>query len=423
MKFKDLLEKQFLARNTVAPSFENAGFHKIATDIMDCATFKNYALCLDCDTVHFNGASVCHNRFCPICNLKRSRAYFSRFVPVIKDLLSKGYYVNMLNFTIVDDSDLSHALSVLTKSFRYIQHDNKEYSKIFNSMFVGGVSSKEVKLGENSKLWHPHIHCLVVKDHYSQDFEYLKYIWNDAVRVCGGNPGSTDSGKFGSVFVCSIIDKQGLNTDYIKSVEMGVLETMKYITKFDYQLDNSLLPELVRALKGIRTVNTWGCLRNVSTNVESDINKSYTELVKQCCAVCGGHDFFEFCSTKTLQNVADFDMDKAELVQTPKYNLGHNELTPLFKLRDDLVIGQKYGNVVYSQLQAQFVGKFIKAEHGMNNTYFVRKLDEVNVRVDDSGKAIASYYTDDYLKMRGIPFHYSKTYKEEIIAFSQEMFA
>ena len=375
MKYHDFLEKQFFARNIVAPAFESAGFHKIATDIMDCGLFKNYSLCLGCNILYFNGASSCKQRFCPVCNHKRSMLYFNRFVPIFKNLLAQGYYINMLNFTIVDDSSLSHSLEVLTKAFRYICHESKEYSSVFKSMFVGGISSKEIKLGENSKLWHPHIHCLVVKDRYSQDFEYLKYIWNNAVRICGGYPSATNSGKYGSVFISSVVDKTIGDTQYVKSVESGVLETMKYITKFDYQLDNEYLPELVKTLKGVRSVNTWGCLRNIKSDVEDDMLKPYSEIYKCACTVCGGTDFFEFCSTHNLQDVSDFDLSNTVLIKEPKVNSGNTKLSSVVKLKNDLVLGQKYSDVVYSDLQAKFVGQYFQVEHFAGDTYIVRQFD------------------------------------------------
>ena len=285
MKYKDLLQKQYLAKNIVAPAFYVAGYKKIAEHINDCSTFKRYSVCSDCGQIYFNGSYLCHERFCPICNKKRSMIYFYRFVPVIKKLLSRGYYVNMLNFTLVDDSNLQHSLDVLTKAFRYIQHDSKEYRKMFNSMFVGGVSSKEIKLGENSKLWHPHIHCIVIKDHYSEDFEYLKLIWNNSVRLAGGNASATDPTKYGSVYISSIVDRASHLSDKQSSIEVGVLETMKYITKFDYQLDSALIPELVKSLKNVRTVNTWVCFA-IYLMVLKTICLSHTVSFIKTVALC-----------------------------------------------------------------------------------------------------------------------------------------
>ena len=380
MKYKDLLQKQYLAKNIVAPAFYGAGYKKIAEHINDCSKFKRYSVCSDCGQIYFNGSYVCRERFCPICNKKRSMIYFYRFVPVIKKLLSRGYYVNMLNFTLVDDSNLQHSLDVLTKAFRYIQHDSKEYRKMFNSMFVGGVSSKEIKLGENSKLWHPHIHCIVIKDHYSEDFEYLKLIWNNSVRLAGGNASATDPTKYGSVYISSIVDRTSHLSDKQSSVEVGVLETMKYITKFDYQLDSALIPELVKSLKNVRTVNTWGVLRNIFDGVENDMLKPYSELYKNCCTVCGSNDFYDFCSTHSFKDVADFDLDKALLVKESKVLFGNNNIISMVKLKKDLVIGQTYGGVVYGKRQADYQNNYFQVTHYKDEIYIVRQFDRHSLK-------------------------------------------
>jgi hypothetical protein len=369
MKYKEFLSKLATSQLVVIPALERAGFTKKAKALSYCGFIKHYSICQYDYTAHFNGNSSCRDRFCPICQKKRSMLYFARFALVIRDLLSKGYYVNMLNFTVTDCDNLQENLDILTKAFRYIQHDNKAYREQFKKSFVGGLICKEIKQGENSNKWHSHFHALVIKDHFSKDFDWLKTAWNNAVKICGGQASATDPNKYGSVFICSVQDKHNLNTDYAKSVEIGCLETLKYITKFDWQSEPAKIKELIDTLSGVRSINTWGILRNISTNVEADMNKPFNEIYQNVCSMCGGTNFFEYSTTKTLRGVVDFnEADRIPLIE-PKIQYRYNkDLTLLVELKQDMVVGQFYGGVLYTPEHARLVGSQF-AVLKENNTY------------------------------------------------------
>lgn len=373
MKYYDFLRKMASTRLYVIPALYKAGFKKKCVSMYECGAYKDYLICKDDYTAHFAGASSCKDRFCPICQSKRSLLYFARFVPVFKDLISKGYYINMLNFTINNTESLADGLNILTKAFRYLQHDSKVYRKLFKYSFAGGIVSKEIKQGENLHLWHPHLHAMVVKDHFSKDFEWLRDAWNHAVKVAGGKPSATDPSKYGSVFICSVTDRQGINTDKLKSIELGCLETLKYITKFDWQCTSvDKIQELINTLKGVRSISTWGILRNISTDVESDMDKPFHEIRQCCCTACGGTDFLEWTTSRTLKNVKDFSDKDVIFKQEPNYIYHTDKLTRLVELKDDLQVGQVYDGIMFTEEHEKLKGEAFKVCQDNKKIYKLR---------------------------------------------------
>ena len=378
MNYKDVIEKRAFARNTIIKPLYDKGFKKLAYSISHCADFIDYALCLDCNTLHYNGFSSCKERICPICSKKRSLLLFKRFVPVFRNLLNEGYYINGLNFTIVNTDNLAKSIEVINKAFRYIQGGSKSIRKEFNRRFVGGLRSLEIKLGENSKLWHPHLHCLVVKKEYSRDFDFLSEVWNKAVKLAGGEESKTTPGLYGLVSIFSLVDKKNANTDKEKSIEIGTLETLKYITKFDYDIDSDRIPELITSIKGVRMLNTWGILRNINLDVDSDMNKSYREVLQSCCSVCKGTNFFEFTSARTFNGVHDFNIDDCIVSQEAIDKPGQYIVDPFGQCK----VGELYDGVMWTELHEQLKGKTINItiEYGQYIYRFPKKLNSKLLR-------------------------------------------
>jgi hypothetical protein len=194
----------------------------------------------------------------------------SLLVPILKEWIKKGNYINMLVLTIKDGESLEERLGFLEASWRRLYHENKELRKKWKKVFPGGLKSIEIKLGKNSKQWHPHIHCLLMKDTYSKDFEWLKDEWKKA----------TDGQ--GSVYI------QALNRfNLLKSA----VECVKYIMKPEKGVyeDDIRFNELYVAVKGKRQINTWGLLRGLK---EKDIDEAAEGMDEKkleafVCSQCG----------------------------------------------------------------------------------------------------------------------------------------
>lgn len=280
MKYTEFKERKNFAKNKVVPLLAECGFQERAEKIALCGHFKNVAICKDCGTWHFNGASSCKDRFCPLCQKKRSLLWFSKITPLLHDYLDKGYFVNILNFTIRDVDNLKYGVDLLNDAFRYLTHDNHQLAREFNKRFIGGLRSMEIVTGANSGKWHPHLHCMVVKFKYSKDFEWLKGAWEHSLQVVAHT-----AEKIGSVYI------KGFTADNRKGIETAICETFKYMTKFNWKAKD--IPELVNTMEGRRTISTWGCIRYMLSDydAENEMDMTLTEIKDRICSTCGGQSF------------------------------------------------------------------------------------------------------------------------------------
>lgn len=295
IKYNQLKSLKNYSLTKVVPALEKAGFNKKATALYYCGTQKHLAMCSGCKTIYFNGFNTCKDRFCPICNKKRTLLYLAKIYPVLCDLLDNGYYINIINYTIKDVDNLKSGIKLLNDSFRMLTHENKLYRELYKNKFCGGIKSLEVKVGANSNLWHPHFHSIVVKKTKSSDYEWLKSAWEDCTSKCAGT-----TEKVGSVWL------KGFSSKNKNQLLKSVLETLKYITKFDWNVDERV-QELVNSLSGVRTINTYGCLRGISAKVEDDLKKPYTDIINEVCKYCGSTSFETLLCDSDFVKMEDFN--------------------------------------------------------------------------------------------------------------------
>ena len=112
----------------------------------------------------------------------------------------------------------------------------------------------------------------------------------------------------------------------------GIIESVKYITKFDYVNEPSeRLQELVRSLEGVRQIDTFGCCRNIHKDVEDELNDEVKpeEIIEHACRLCG--------------------CNEAKLVQMLTSNIdNYNGVV----LTDEIQISHKYDDKVIEIIKA-----------------------------------------------------------------------
>lgn len=307
-KYSKYKSKRLYVKEHIAPALKNAGLNDLAERLLDCGDIIRVATCDYCGAKHFAGnASRCMSRFCPSCARMRSNAWCVRLIPVLKDWRDSGKYLFSMGLTIRDTERLADGLDIIKKAWRNMVHDDKSSRKVFKSLFCGGIRSIEVKTGKNSRLWHPHIHSIVLKDHFSNDFNIVRELWNKAVIASGGEPG--DSEKGGSVYM------HGFRTD--KTIIENVMETVKYITKAKWDNEpKERIVELVSNTKNLRNIQGWGVLARLPKEV-IDESKTLNEriLENKVCKICN-------CSELTLDklwNNAELDLhDLSDINDVPE---------------------------------------------------------------------------------------------------------
>lgn len=166
---------------------------------------------------------------------------------------------------------------------------------------MAGVRSLEVVIGENSFLWHVHLHCLALQKGFSQDFYWLKNEWN---RVVCNELGIDCNNKAGSIYI-----KQVKKENLMESC----LEVIKYILKPNYEIykNPNIFKIVYDCLKGRRQVNSWGTLRKLVAEVEKDDPDDLEDKINNFrCENCGS-DYIDlkFMEDKRLF-FDDFDKEK-----------------------------------------------------------------------------------------------------------------
>ena len=289
LKFNDLKDKRYFNGNFIVPTLRNAGQDKLADKIYHCSDVSDIAVCQNCGQRYFAGSYYCKSRFCSICAKLRALAWLSKLVPLLNDYMAQGYKVFMVNYTIKDQADLEVGLTALLDAWRYMTNGEKSLRRKFRELNCGGVRSVEVKIGKGSGIWHPHIHtlvlCKVAKGERVRQFEDYRKIWECAVRSAFGC--SKGSEKLGSV------DIRGIKKGNRKSIMGAVVETFKYISKFDWlKLPSDKVNELIEKTKGRHFISAWGELYGLNKQVEELLAMtSEEELKNKVCEVCGCTEF------------------------------------------------------------------------------------------------------------------------------------
>ena len=294
IKYLDFQSKKNFLRTQIIPALKKVGLYKKAQNLLLCGSWVNVAVCNDCYTAHFAGATSCKDKFCPICQKKRSMLWLTKLIPICNDLLNKGYHLNMLTYTIRthEDMSLKQCLDILTSTFRYMTHEHQQYRKKFNDLIIGGVRSLEVKMGEDAETkestnkWHPHFHILVCtrNEHSYKELHKLLYsMWNSSLNTIN----HTKDLDLGGVHISSI--KAGDNQTLIDSL----CEVFKYMTKFDWQGDH--VYELVTTMHKVKMQTTFGNFKYLiqEKTIDLEMNKSYLDIEQNYCAVCGNTEFIE----------------------------------------------------------------------------------------------------------------------------------
>lgn len=316
-------------------------FQKYGNNIAYCGTKKNFKVCRDCGDVYFDGFESCKNRFCPVCQKAKSLVLFAKLYPSVMKLLSKGYYLKMLTFTIKDTSKLSDGVRLIKTAFRIFSHENKKYRSIFDSLYIGGIKSLEVKRGANSKQWHPHYHALVITEKPVEDFNAINIMWNKTlVKLVNkqNNPIYEDrfySDKFTLTNDNKLVFQDKLGFVHFDALNMmsfdqrikSIYECIKYITKYSEELENDL-PELVETLKGIRTVDSWGLLRDIEQEAEDLNTLTLSKLKERVCINCGSRAF------EVIDSVMTEDLPKLGYsIKIHDFNTHQNKLEQRYEAK------------------------------------------------------------------------------------------
>jgi len=299
--YMDLFEKS--KKN----GFQDDSYLKKAEQIKNCCTMWDINYYRFQSVKDITRVNLCKNKFCMNCQSAIAQKRYKKFKPMLNDL-SKFYDIYHVVLTIPnpEGANLKTSLNSMYKSYSYLNRYLLGKAKVkginFIDMFgyVGGIRSLEITYNQDTKTYHPHLHCLfilkkglvfdktiindfsyncktdTVKKFSSQEilFQKIWYLLNNKIRVNQKNINSLDLGY--SVIINEIQDE-----DY------G--EVFKYALKNNFKNGVFLTPESFELFEDVlhrrRIIQGYGLLLDYEfDNLElsdEDINLYYLNVVAE----------------------------------------------------------------------------------------------------------------------------------------------
>jgi hypothetical protein len=217
-----------------------------------CGSFLAFREYFTVGETRLTSASFCHqDRLCPLCAIRRGgrylRAYGAKLAAL--RLQSPGRAFSLLTLTVKDGDDLGERFGHLTGAWDRLMHRRRNAlagrTSSALSVVEGGVASIEVKRGQGSGQWHPHLHAVVASaERLGQD----DHRWPDLAAEWLDLTG----------------DSHVVDVRPIRESEPGrdLTEVFKYALKFaDLDLADNLEAALI--LHGKQLVRPFGCFVGV----------------------------------------------------------------------------------------------------------------------------------------------------------------
>jgi hypothetical protein len=233
--------------------------------IYNCHTYLKFKHYVELNKYKLAEAKHCDQHLlCPICAIRRAskklKVYQDKTNSILKDYESQNIEVNLYHIilTVKNSDDLveryEHITTILKKLLyrrRMAKSKTKKSSNYAkNSMFsdsIAGVYTVEIKRGANSKLWHPHIHLLLLTTQKLKK----KLIREEYKKV------SEDSTNIEII----VVNKDNLEKQFY--------ELFKYALKFsDMEFGDNLTA--FESLRGKRLVGSFGEYRGLDVDKELD---------------------------------------------------------------------------------------------------------------------------------------------------------
>lgn len=206
----------------------------------DYLVFRHY---WTVDQVKLHGARLCKQHLiCPLCAIRRGakalKAYLDRWEVIRAEKTALRPF--LVTLTVKDGPDLAERFEHLKRSQRELwKRKQRRRGSVLDGV-AGAVWSYEVKRGQGSGLWHPHLHMIALAEVQPDQVELARE-WH---------------GITGDSFV---VDVRPISQDDPAS---GFIEVFKYAIKFSDQPHADTL-HAFQTLRGKRLLEPSGCFRGV----------------------------------------------------------------------------------------------------------------------------------------------------------------
>lgn len=251
--------------------------------VESCGTFLEFRVAENAKKLH--KGNFCKDRFCPMCNWRRSLKIFGQTSQVMNVLEIRGYRFLFLTLTVRNcpGEDFKKTVDMMFDGWRKLYNDYFRKGKDLKAVICGAFRSLETTINQKTGQFHPHFHViLAVKPEYFHKAYIKQDQWAEMWRVCCG----LDYKPI--VDIRTVKPKQDKKTGEM-SVAGAVAEVSKYAAKdADYlglhedgkevkgQLELAgfdrtyYLRILMEGLRGRRLVDMTGCFREVKSQLGLD---------------------------------------------------------------------------------------------------------------------------------------------------------
>ena len=236
-------------------------------------------------------ANFCKNRYCPICQWRKSRKAFAKSYKVQKRMEQKfDYNYLFLTLTLRNTPDLARGIDDILKSFKNLQDTTR-----YRNVVKGFIRTLEITYNKNSKEWHPHLHVIlaVAEDYFTNSELYTsREIWAELWKK---------SAKIEYYPQCDIrkIDE--------KERENAIAEISKYMVK------------------------------PIDLDISAETEKIYTSLLKSTfgrrLTSSGGDYRKEFKQVQNETDETDEDLENTEVLYTYQYNSYNYVIKEIAKIK------------------------------------------------------------------------------------------
>ena len=208
------------------------------------------------DEVRLHAASFCMKHLlCPLCAIRRGsralKAYLDRWEVIRAEKTALRPF--LVTLTVKDGPDLSERFRHLHKAQRELWMRKHRGRGCVLDGVHGAVWSYEVKRGQGSGVWHPHLHMIALAE-VEPSQERLSREWHEVT---------------GDSF---IVDVRPIEGDPAE----GFMEVFKYAVKFSDQPAADTW-HAFQVLKGKRLLGSAGCFRGVDVP-ESLLDEALDDL-------------------------------------------------------------------------------------------------------------------------------------------------
>ena len=215
----------------------------VANRLSGCGDYLLFRHFFTIDTVKLHAASFCMKHLlCPLCAIRRGAkalgAYLDRFEAIKRANARLRPF--LVTLTVKDGPDLRERFKHLHASQRELWKRKQRGRGSVLDGVEGAVWSYEVKRGQGSGLWHPHLHMIALAE-VMPDADRLSRDWHEIT---------------GDSF---IVDVRPISQDDPAS---GFVEVFKYAVKFSDQEPADTV-HAWETLAGKRLLGSAGCFRGV----------------------------------------------------------------------------------------------------------------------------------------------------------------